>query len=48
MAIILDHVQRNINHIFEFISHNLTELPKTEATRIQINNQIRQQFYGFL
>lgn len=36
-------VQRNINRIFEFISCNLNELPKTEATRIQINNQIRLQ-----
>ena len=36
-------VQRNINCIFEFISCNFTELPKTEATRMQINNQIRLQ-----
>ena len=36
-------VQRNINRIFEFLSCNFTELPKTEATRIQINNQIRLQ-----
>ncbi|MBQ3137597.1 MAG: AraC family transcriptional regulator [Clostridia bacterium] len=36
-------VQRNINRIFEFISRNFTTLPKTEATRIQINNQIRLQ-----
>ena len=36
-------VQRNVNRIFEFISCNFTELPKTEATRIQINNQIRLQ-----
>ena len=36
-------VQRNINRIFEFISCNFTELPKTEVTRIQINNQIRLQ-----
>ena len=36
-------VQRNINRIFEFISCNLNELPQTEATRIQINNQIRLQ-----
>ena len=36
-------VQRNINRIFEFISCNFAELPKTEATRIQINNQIRLQ-----
>ncbi len=36
-------VQRNINRIFEFISCNFNELPKTEATRIQINSQIRLQ-----
>ncbi len=36
-------VQRNINRIFEFISCNFNELPKTEATRIQSNNQIRLQ-----
>ncbi len=36
-------VQRNINRIFEFLSCNFAELPKTEATRIQINNQIRLQ-----
>ncbi len=36
-------VQRNINRIFEFIACNFTEFPKTEATRIQINNQIRLQ-----
>ena len=36
-------VQRNINCIFEYISCNFAELPKTEATRIQINNQIRLQ-----
>ena len=36
-------VQRNINRIFEFISCNFNELPKAEATRIQINNQIRLQ-----
>lgn len=36
-------VQRNINHIFEFIARNFTEFPKTKETRIQINNQIRIQ-----
>lgn len=36
-------VQRNINRIFEFISCNFNELPKTESTRIQISNQIRIQ-----
>ena len=36
-------VQRNINRIFEFISCNFNQLPKTEATRIQIKNQIRLQ-----
>lgn len=36
-------VQRNINRIFEFLCLNFSVLPKTEATRIQINNQIRLQ-----
>lgn len=36
-------VQRNINRIFEFLSCKFNDLPKTEATRIQINNQIRLQ-----
>ena len=36
-------VQRNINRIFEFLYSNFSVLPKTEATRIQINNQIRLQ-----
>ena len=36
-------VQRNISCIFDFISRNFVDLPKTEATRIQINNQIRLQ-----
>lgn len=36
-------VQRNISHIFEFIHFNFSELPKSETTRIQINNQIRLQ-----
>lgn len=36
-------VQRNINRIFEFISCNFNELPKTEEKRIQINSQIRLQ-----
>jgi len=36
-------VQRSINRILEFIVCNLDQLPKTDATRIQINNQIRLQ-----
>lgn len=36
-------VQRNISRIFEFIFRNFNELPKTEASRIQLNNQIRLQ-----
>ena len=36
-------VQRNINLIFEFISLNFETLPKSEASRIQITNQIRIQ-----
>lgn len=36
-------VQRNINRIFEYISCNFNNFPKTHSTRIQINNQIRLQ-----
>ncbi len=36
-------VQRSINRIFEFISLNFESLPKSEASRIQITNQIRIQ-----
>lgn len=36
-------VQRNINLIFEFITDNFDRFPHSEATRIQINNQIRLQ-----
>jgi len=36
-------VQRCINRIFEFISCNFNELPKADATRVQIKNQIRFQ-----
>lgn len=36
-------VQRNVNRIVEFLSSHFDELPKTEATRMQINNQIRLQ-----
>lgn len=36
-------VQRNINGIFAFLSSNFDALPKMEATRIQISNQIRLQ-----
>lgn len=36
-------VQRNISHIFEYIFSNFDKFPKAEATRIQINNQIRFQ-----
>lgn len=36
-------IQRNISRIFEFISYNFDQLPKSEETRIQINNQIRLQ-----
>ena len=36
-------VQRNINLIFEFISLNFETLPKSEASRVQITNQIRIQ-----
>lgn len=36
-------VQRNLNRIFEYISCNFSVLPKVQATRIEINNQIRLQ-----
>ncbi len=36
-------VQRNLNSIFEYIYLNIDDLPKSESTRIQINNQIRIQ-----
>ncbi len=36
-------VQRNVNCIFEFLSCRFNELPKNEATRVQINSQIRLQ-----
>lgn len=36
-------VQRNISRIFEFISCNFANFPKSGATRIQIGNQIRMQ-----
>lgn len=36
-------VQRNISHIFEYIFHNFNDFPKYEASRIQLNSQIRIQ-----
>ena len=36
-------VQRNISRIFEFISCNFDNFPKSEATRIQTKNQVRFQ-----
>ena len=36
-------VQRNISCIFDFLSRNFVDLPKAEATRMRINNQIRLQ-----
>ena len=36
-------VQRNISCIFEFIICNFADLPKSEATRIQISSQVRLQ-----
>ncbi len=36
-------VQRNLGHIFEYISCNFSILPKVQATRIEMNNQIRLQ-----
>lgn len=34
-------VQRNLSSIFEYIFSNFDDFPKSEATRIQINSQIR-------
>ena len=36
-------VQRNLNSIFECLFQHFDELPKYEATRVQINTQIRMQ-----
>lgn len=36
-------VQRALNRIFEYIFCNFADLPRSEATRIQINSQIRIQ-----
>lgn len=36
-------VQRNLSCFFEFVSCNFANLPKSEATRVQINSQIRLQ-----
>ena len=36
-------VQRNLSCIFEYIFAHFTDFPKSEATRIQIKNQIRIQ-----
>lgn len=36
-------VQRNISCIFEYIFYNFDALPKSEASRIQLNTQIRIQ-----
>lgn len=36
-------VQRELSNIFEYISSNFEDFPKSETTRIQINTQIRLQ-----
>lgn len=36
-------VQRNISRIFEYIFCNFESIPKSEATRIQVKNQVRLQ-----
>ena len=42
-------VQRNLNSIFEYLYRHFDELPKAEATRIQINAQIRiQQMLSYI
>lgn len=42
-------VQRNLSSIFEYIYLHINDLPKSEATRIQIKNQIRiQQMLSYI
>ena len=42
-------VQRNLNSIFEYLYRHFDDLPKSEATRIQINTQIRiQQMLAYI
>ena len=42
-------VQRDLNSIFEYLFRHFDDLPKSEATRIQINTQIRiQQMLTFI
>ncbi len=36
-------VQRNLNRIFEYISRNFADLPKVQATRIEMGHRIRLQ-----
>lgn len=36
-------IQRNISHIFEYIFRNLDDFPRSKASRIQLNAQIRIQ-----
>ncbi len=36
-------VQRDLNRIFEYLFRHFDDLPKSEATRIQINTRIRMQ-----
>ena len=42
-------VQRDLNSIFEYLFRHFDDLPKSEATRIQINTQVRiQQMLTFI
>ncbi len=42
-------VQRNLNHIFEYIFRNFEALPKSQVSRIQITAQIRiQQMLAYI
>ena len=42
-------VQRNLSSIFEYLSLHFDALPRTEATRVQLNTQVRvQQMLAFI
>lgn len=42
-------VQRHLSSIFEFLAMRLDTLPRTEATRVQLNTQVRvQQMLAFI
>ena len=42
-------VQRNLSSIFEYLTLHFNELPRTEATRVQLHTQVRvQQMLAFI